>query len=362
MARTPRKSISFAIALATTAAFGPITVASAQDVDFEGETVEIMVNFAAGGGTDTAARLVAPYIAKHLPGNPNVIVTNRPGAGGNTGVGYLIDSVAPNGMTIGYFSGTLMFLAQADDSLPARAKDLHFVAGRSVNHVLVTSTDAGLTADTLPGYSDRFFLTANTPDNAQALRLRLLCSAIGADGFRLVSGYTTQGRMVSAVRAQEAEIAITNDSYFGSNREAITGDGVLVPLGQMGEFIDGKIVAQKGLEDIPVFDNIWRSAAPDSVDSAAYRGWETFHKAMAMQHAFALPIETPQSYQDAWETAILEAYTDPDYVAQLEKIGVPVPSAISAEAIEALLEENMQVFASEDVRSALDEAIAANME
>jgi hypothetical protein len=192
--------------------------------------------------------------------------------------------------------------------------------------------------------------------------MRLLTSAVGADGFRLVSGYKTQGRMVSAVRSKEAEIAITNDSYFGSNREAITGDGVLMPLGQMGEFVDGRIVAQKGLEDIPVFDNIWRTAAPESLDSAAYRGWETFHKAMAMQHAFVLPADTPQQYQDTWEAAVLEAYSDPEYIAQLEKIGVPVPSAISSEAITSMLQENIQVFAAEDVRNALDAAIAANME
>jgi len=40
------------------------TASQAQDVSFEGETIEIMVNFAAGGGTDTAARLVAPFVAK----------------------------------------------------------------------------------------------------------------------------------------------------------------------------------------------------------------------------------------------------------------------------------------------------------
>lgn len=341
---------------------GPLVSMAADEVNFEGKTVEILVNYAAGGGTDTAARLVAPYIAKHLPGEPSIIVKNRAGAAGNAGIQYLIDSVAPDGLVIGYFSGTKLYIARDDDRLPGRAADLNYVAARSVNHVLVTGVETGLSSETLARFTDRFFLTANAPDNAQALRMRFLSDAIGAEGFRLVSGYKTQGRMVSAVRAKEADIAITNDSFFGSNRDAITGDDVVVPLGQMGEFVGGKIVPQKGLEDIPVFDEIWRTASPETVGSPAYKSWEAIHMAMAMQHVFTLPIGTPEPYQNAWESAILAAYSDPDYISQLVEIGVPVPSAVSADEIAALTAKTTAVFRDQEVRKAVEDAVTKNME
>lgn len=47
---------------------------------FSGETITLYVGYGAGGGQDTNARLTAKYFGKHVPGNPNVIVENVPGA------------------------------------------------------------------------------------------------------------------------------------------------------------------------------------------------------------------------------------------------------------------------------------------
>ena len=57
--------------------------AAAQEADFfKGKTVTVYVGLTPGGGYDTNARLLAKYIGKYLPGNPNVIVQNLPGCGG----------------------------------------------------------------------------------------------------------------------------------------------------------------------------------------------------------------------------------------------------------------------------------------
>ncbi len=50
---------------------------------FAGKTVTIGVGSSAGGGLDTYGRLVQRYFGKHIPGNPNVVIANMPGAGGN---------------------------------------------------------------------------------------------------------------------------------------------------------------------------------------------------------------------------------------------------------------------------------------
>src|SRR5262245_6488971 len=68
---------------------------------FRDKTVTIMVGAAPGGGLDTYARLLSRHMQKHIPGNPIVIVSNQPGAGGSV-VARSVYSTAPkDGTTIG---------------------------------------------------------------------------------------------------------------------------------------------------------------------------------------------------------------------------------------------------------------------
>src|SRR5262245_23957323 len=81
----------------------PVAVpdAAAQDpVTFKGKTITMIVGSSAGGGTDAAARLIAPFLAKYLPGNPAVIVQNMPGADGVVALNYFVQQVRPDGLTV----------------------------------------------------------------------------------------------------------------------------------------------------------------------------------------------------------------------------------------------------------------------
>ena len=51
-----------------------------EQVDFAGKTVQITVGYAPGGGFDTFSRIFAAHLSNALPGNPNVFVSNKPGA------------------------------------------------------------------------------------------------------------------------------------------------------------------------------------------------------------------------------------------------------------------------------------------
>src|SRR5438128_558665 len=59
---------------------------------FRGKTLHLVVGYDAGGGYDTYSRVIARYLGKHVPGNPNVIVENRPGAGGLVATNYLANA------------------------------------------------------------------------------------------------------------------------------------------------------------------------------------------------------------------------------------------------------------------------------
>lgn len=65
------------------------------------QPIRMIIAYAAGGGTDIAARAVAPYIAKYLGNGANIVVMNRPGAGGAIGFTELARAPA-DGYTIGF--------------------------------------------------------------------------------------------------------------------------------------------------------------------------------------------------------------------------------------------------------------------
>ena len=85
---------------AATVACATIVAAPVPAADFyNGKTFRVVVGSSAGGGYDAYARLVARNIGRHIPGNPNVIVSNMPGAGGNIAANYVY-AVAPKDGTV----------------------------------------------------------------------------------------------------------------------------------------------------------------------------------------------------------------------------------------------------------------------
>jgi tripartite-type tricarboxylate transporter receptor subunit TctC len=77
--------------------------ASAQDF-YKGKTVTIYVGFSAGGGFDINARLLARYIGHYIPGTPDVVVVNLPGAGSQTAVVRLDADLPKDGTVIDTFN------------------------------------------------------------------------------------------------------------------------------------------------------------------------------------------------------------------------------------------------------------------
>ena len=89
---------------------GLIAPATAQDVEsfYRGKQVRIIVGFSSGGGYDQYGRLLARHISKHIPGVPNVVVQNMPGAASLKSLQYLDAGAPPDGATIVTFNPGLI--------------------------------------------------------------------------------------------------------------------------------------------------------------------------------------------------------------------------------------------------------------
>ena len=76
----------------------------AQEPFFKGKTIRLLVGFTPGGLYDGYARIFARFMPKHIPGNPEIIVQNMPGAGSLIASNYVFGVAKPDGLTLGMVS------------------------------------------------------------------------------------------------------------------------------------------------------------------------------------------------------------------------------------------------------------------
>lgn len=95
------KSLARLVATAVLAVAAIAAPAAAQDpaTFYKGRNVDILVASPPGGGFDAYARIIARHMVKHLPGPPNFVIKNMPGAGGRNATTFLAD-VAPRDGTV----------------------------------------------------------------------------------------------------------------------------------------------------------------------------------------------------------------------------------------------------------------------
>jgi len=165
---------------------------AADQAFFKGKTVRINVGYAPGGGFDAYSRLIARHLARHIPGNPTIVVDNMPGAGGLIVANHLYRVAKPDGLTIGHFLGSLLMgqvLGQKGVEFDARK--FEYVAAPARAYPVCAFTKAsGITtleqwmAAKTPPKLGGVATGASVPDNA----IRALKAALGLPA-QLVTGY-----------------------------------------------------------------------------------------------------------------------------------------------------------------------------
>lgn len=89
-----KKRIVTSILLGAAAISAPAGASEAVSKFYTGKSIQLAIGYGAGGGYDTYARALARYMGRHIPGNPNIIPQNMPGAGSRVAANWLYN-VAP---------------------------------------------------------------------------------------------------------------------------------------------------------------------------------------------------------------------------------------------------------------------------
>lgn len=129
--RVPRTMASAAVL--SLLAMGASAPAGAQGADFyKGKTVRLVVGFSPGGGYDAYTRLLARHYARHIPGKPDIVVNNMPGASSLKSVQYLDAGAAKDGTVLTAFNpGLIVQSMTAPDKFPIRLTNYAWVGSIS---------------------------------------------------------------------------------------------------------------------------------------------------------------------------------------------------------------------------------------
>jgi tripartite-type tricarboxylate transporter receptor subunit TctC len=103
--------LSMFCALIATAAV-PLYVAPATaqadlaQADFRGETISIQIGYGPGGGYDTYGRALARHFGRFIPGGPNVVPKNMPGAGSLRAANHVYNLTGRDPVDIALFAAS----------------------------------------------------------------------------------------------------------------------------------------------------------------------------------------------------------------------------------------------------------------
>ncbi|HZS63545.1 MAG TPA: tripartite tricarboxylate transporter substrate-binding protein [Xanthobacteraceae bacterium] len=94
--------IRSAFRLLVAAACAAAAAAPAMAADFyAGKSIDFIIGADVGGGYDTYARVIGRHLGKHIPGNPQIVMKNLPGAGSGKAATYLSTTAPQDGTSIG---------------------------------------------------------------------------------------------------------------------------------------------------------------------------------------------------------------------------------------------------------------------
>jgi tripartite-type tricarboxylate transporter receptor subunit TctC len=299
------------IALAMLAAAAPS--AHAQEApDFKGKVVTIIASFEAGGPYDFYARLVGRHIGAHLPGNPNVIVQNMPGAGGLRGANYLYNVAARDGTAMGVVSQTVAVgqVLAVTPGIQYDARKYNWV-GRINSNVEVEHSWAASGFRSIEDAKKREVIVAGTgPTSSSVVMPRLMNELIGTK-FKVVTGFA--GPTSAQLALERGEV------------EAIVKPWSSIKVGSADWLRDKKInlIVQytherhRELKDVPAIVDLAQDETQRAI-LALYSG------GAPLGTALAAPPGLPPATVATLRKAFVETMRDPDLLAEVAKAGVDI--------------------------------------
>ncbi|MGH7853346.1 MAG: Bug family tripartite tricarboxylate transporter substrate binding protein [Candidatus Binatia bacterium] len=167
--------------------------AFAQAPFYQGKTITVIATTSPGGTGDLRVKALLPYLRKHIPGNPTLVIEYMDGGGGRKGANFLFRNAKPDGLTLGAMSGAVIALKIMGESgvLYDIDKFSYLGSPESVNHYTIyTRKDLGLTSLEKLRAASGIRIGAQSVGHVSYIAGRLFAYFIGLKDPKFIAGYT----------------------------------------------------------------------------------------------------------------------------------------------------------------------------
>jgi tripartite-type tricarboxylate transporter receptor subunit TctC len=298
---------------------------SGQRVDssapFAGERVEIVVPFREGGGSDTWARAVAPYLQRHLGEDATVQIVNVLGASGVQGGNEFAQRRRHDGLSLFISSGsnTLPYLL-GERAVRYDFKDFAGVMGSPAGGVVYVSSR--LRVSDVPGLCDSSGLVYGgiSPTGLDMVPL-VAFELLGLD-VEAVLGYQGKGAARLALEQGETNLDYQTSPAYLANVLPLVEAGEAVPLFTFGVLDSaGNVVRDPVFPDLPSFKEAFvtcHGGDPVGVEWEAYRSILT--AGFAAQKSLWVHADAPPDRVDALVRAADAVIADPEFQSRAAEL------------------------------------------
>jgi tripartite-type tricarboxylate transporter receptor subunit TctC len=298
---------------------------------YEGKTITLLATTSPGGTGDLRVKAVAPFLTKHIPGKPTVVIQYMDGGGGRKGTNHLYNNVRPDGLTIGAASGAIIGLAVMGESGISYDVDklIYLGSPESENHyVIYTRRELGL--DSLEKLAARpgIRIGAQTVGHVSYVAGRLFAYFLNMKDPKFIAGYTAHEVDASLLRGELDARANNASSVLRRNPDWLD-KGVMnfhaimeVPKGEKHERLGH-------LPEIGSF-------AKNDRENRLVAIWRAFR---SVGSPYVLPPGTPQDRVKILEDALQKTFKDSEFAPYFKKLVTDDASPMGAAGLRKLIAE-----------------------
>jgi tripartite-type tricarboxylate transporter receptor subunit TctC len=302
----------------------PAAAQSSVENFYKGKTVDMFIGYSAGGGYDTYGRIVARHMGKHIPGNPNVLPRNLPGAGSLLLVNQLYNTLPKDGTAIGIFARAAawepLFGNKQAKFDPTKMNWL----GSGNNEVSICAFwhTAGLTS------TEQFLTTplvvGGTGPGADTDNFPLTLNNVLHTKLKLITGYPGGNDVNIAIERGEVQgrCGWSWSSVKSTRPDWLRDKKIFIPV----QFALSK---HKDLPDVPLVLDLAKTEEQRNILEVIFSG-------QPMGRPFALGPNVPPERVKALRAAFDATFKDKEFLAEAEKAKLEIDPG-SGEEVEAIV-------------------------
>lgn len=298
---------------------------------YQGKTITIIRGGEPGGSGDMQARALIPFLRKNIPGEPNIVIENMPGAAGMKAVNYIYSSAKPDGLAIASV-GTPIITGPLLGTAGARydVDKLIFLGSTESGdpYVFLTRREAGLDSlEKLRGASG-VRIGAQTVGHSVYTSGRIFAFLLGLKEPRFVVGFGGPELDIALTRGEVDGRTNSADTVVRRNNEALEKGAlhihatIAIPRGKF----------HPSFTKVPELDSFARNEKERQLI-------QVFRSFLYLRWPYVLPPATPPEIVKTLRLATAKAFNHPEFAKEFKKLMGSDPSPLTGEEMDSALKE-----------------------